>query len=162
MTALAPYYPGIKTIAHDLDIILDTVCYVADVPRTSVISSRKRTKIVDARRAYCYIARKHTRYSFAEIGGIINRDHSTIVYAVKAAEGLLDFNDKIMIDLVKKVKKHLKSISFFKPKPNYDSLPFSSADARKMAQAIQTIERIADKTGRTAIISFEEGRLMTK
>lgn len=53
----------------------------------------------DARKMYCYISRKCTRYSLSKIGEFINRDHTTILHSIKRCEDLMltdkDFRNKV-------------------------------------------------------------------
>jgi len=45
-------------------------------------SKSRRTKHVFARLVYFYIAKNHTSYSSQDIGSEVNRDHSTVHYAM--------------------------------------------------------------------------------
>lgn len=53
----------------------------------SELFARSRVKsVVEARMVVCYIARRCTRMSYPELGRVFNRDHTTIMSAVKSVE----------------------------------------------------------------------------
>jgi hypothetical protein len=57
------------------------------------VKSRLR-HLVEARHIYCLIARKHTEYSLAEIGKVINRDHACVLHSIRRANEFLIYDRK--------------------------------------------------------------------
>jgi len=55
--------------------------------------SRKRDTI-DARHIYCDVARQLDTFSYAEIGKVIHRDHSSVIHSCKRSEELKEFDKK--------------------------------------------------------------------
>jgi|TARA_B110000090_G_C13287525_1_gene410618 hypothetical protein len=47
----------------------------------------------DARKVYSYIARRCTRYTYSQIGKIINRTHASILYANNQANELMETDE---------------------------------------------------------------------
>lgn len=58
----------------------------------SISTKSKEHHLADARRIYCYLARKLTTYSYREIGEVINRDYSTVIYLINKTEELIEFD----------------------------------------------------------------------
>lgn len=69
--------------------ILKYICEVDEVGVFDVKGKRRFTKLITARREFCYIARRITNKSLAEIGGEINRDHATALHHVRKSENWL-------------------------------------------------------------------------
>lgn len=68
---------------HSLYDILTYVSYHSGVP-IDVLKSRTRTRdIVILRQYYCAKANELTKNSLGKIGKLINRDHATVIYAIK-------------------------------------------------------------------------------
>ena len=78
------------TIQHLLDA---TTHYFG--MKVSDLQGKKRTKSVVFPRQVCmYLARKHTRYSLAEIGGYFGgRDHTTVLHAVRVITAQMGDSD---------------------------------------------------------------------
>ena len=66
-----------------LEKILQKVIQVTGISEESLQSSTRDRPIVEARQAYMIIARKLTKHSKREITKLINKDHSTLNYALK-------------------------------------------------------------------------------
>ena len=75
-----------------INSIVSAVVKVTGVEFNKVQSSSRRRNFVNARHLFCYFARKRTKLSFQEIGGIINRDHATIIHSVRNVEDLLSYD----------------------------------------------------------------------
>lgn len=50
-----------------------------------ILSARRDRGIVRARQALCYILRERLNWTLGEIGNFVNRDHTTVLYAVRQA-----------------------------------------------------------------------------
>lgn len=58
-----------------------------DVSMHDMISARRDRRTAVARHAAMYLARKLTRYSLPQIARCFDRDHTTVLTAIKACEG---------------------------------------------------------------------------
>lgn len=72
------------------DTIFTAIEQVFPVTRADIIGPRRRRSEAEGRHLFCWILHTHGRMSLGQIGGIINRDHSGIRYAVDAAQNLYD------------------------------------------------------------------------
>lgn len=88
-------YPGlgIKTSGkiQILENMLDEVCNYYGVDKSEVTSETRRKRIKDVRYIFIIYAYTYTTFSYEDIGGIVNRDHSTAIYASKSYN-----NDSVM------------------------------------------------------------------
>ena len=55
--------------------------------------TRKR-HIVDARRIFFYLARKHTRFSLSVLGGYFNLDHATALHGIRSAKDFIKTDEE--------------------------------------------------------------------
>jgi chromosomal replication initiator protein len=68
--------------------LLETAAQTFEVPRTALLGRSQRRHIVYARQALAWALRQtHPELSLAAIGDLLGgRDHTTIIWAVEAAE----------------------------------------------------------------------------
>lgn len=76
-------------------------CQIYDVTPDQVISQNRKQHIVYARHLFCYLCRKHLKMTFAGIGYIVHRDHSSIINAVNVYTDLIRY-DRISTEHYKK------------------------------------------------------------
>jgi chromosomal replication initiation ATPase DnaA len=69
---------------------------------------RQAREVTTARQVYCFVARKMTGCSLCEIGRVINRDHSTVLYSIRIVQGYVDVADGNIIDVIGRIKFPLK------------------------------------------------------
>ncbi|MBD3197996.1 MAG: DUF4406 domain-containing protein [Candidatus Lokiarchaeota archaeon] len=80
------------------DDILQHISEKLRIETKKIISvSRKRT-YRDARFVFCYLAKKYTKLSLEKIGLYINRDHSSVIHALKQCDNIYD------VELQQKIK----------------------------------------------------------
>ncbi|WP_456369816.1 chromosomal replication initiator protein DnaA [Thermodesulfatator atlanticus] len=72
-----------KTPALTKDFIVDLVCKHFRVSREELFSRKREKKIAFPRQVAMYLCRRFTDESLQSIGKLFNRDHATVVYAVK-------------------------------------------------------------------------------
>lgn len=67
--------------ASKIDYILDAVTEVTGVSKFDMLSNRRKKEYAYARHMAMYVARETTQYSLVQIGHMMNRDHTTVIYA---------------------------------------------------------------------------------
>jgi chromosomal replication initiator protein len=70
--------------------IQDAVCAVSEISREELLSSRRSPRVAHARQLAMYLARALTPMSLTEIARGFDRDHTTVMHAVRAVEGRLE------------------------------------------------------------------------
>ena len=68
----------------NIDRIQRTVAERYDIRMSEMLGRGRPKAIAEARQVAMYLTRKHTAKSLADIGSMYNRDHSTVLYAIKA------------------------------------------------------------------------------
>ena len=76
--------------APTLEAIQDAVCAVDGLTREELLSPRRSTRIARSRQLAMYVARELTSLSLAEIARGFNRDHSTVLYAIRTVSSRLE------------------------------------------------------------------------
>jgi chromosomal replication initiator protein len=70
--------------------IQDAVCAVCGLGREDLLSHRRSAKVSQARQLAMYLARELTTMSLAEIARAFDRDHTTVIHALRAVDGRLE------------------------------------------------------------------------
>lgn len=70
-----------------LDGIIDAVALTSGVSREQILSGRRTAAVVAARQLAMYLAREMTELSLAQIARAFQRDHTTVLHAVRVVEG---------------------------------------------------------------------------
>lgn len=85
--------PKHETITKET--VIDAVCDHFKIDHDSLQKNTKKREIVVARQVSMYLCKKLTKDSLATIGKYLgNRNHSTVVYACRAIEGLIETDAK--------------------------------------------------------------------
>lgn len=77
---------GTSTNRIRREIILHTVTNYYGLTIKDISSRSREGDIRKARQIYCALTKKHTEFSFREIGEKIDRDHSTVMHSCKVIE----------------------------------------------------------------------------
>jgi chromosomal replication initiator protein len=88
-------YPGLSYNIYDANSAMKAVSQVFDISEKEIKSRSRKRNIADARFIYCYITKKKLHYTLNAIGSTINRDHSSVIHAIKMATILGDQNVRI-------------------------------------------------------------------
>lgn len=66
-----------------VDIILEEACNMMNVSVTDAISKTRKYDMCIARALFITYCRKHSIATLSDIGKAVNRDHSTVIHALK-------------------------------------------------------------------------------
>ena len=81
-----------------VNLLID-ICKVTGISVDGVLKKNRSGEFVIARQLYCYYARL-MGFGLAEIGMIINRDHSTVLYSINKVNELIQVKDKKMMNYI--------------------------------------------------------------
>lgn len=98
-----PFRISIVPKGNDITLqeIMIIVCRVYEVSETLIKGKSRESNIVDARHAFCFIARKSKLYSYKVIGDWLGvSGHTTILRACKKVKRLLEANDGKTMQLI--------------------------------------------------------------
>jgi hypothetical protein len=73
--------------------IIDEVCELRNIDRLDLLSKRRTAKLVRVRQEVCYRLRNETMLSTLSIGRLINRDHTSVIYASRSWQASLGGNN---------------------------------------------------------------------
>jgi chromosomal replication initiator protein len=99
----------VSTAKRDLSIeeVKKTVCEFFELSHDQLLANTKKREIAQARQIAMYLSKKHTKYSAVQIGAQIGgKDHTTVLYAGKVIQNLIDTDKgfkKTMHNLEKKL-----------------------------------------------------------
>jgi chromosomal replication initiator protein len=96
--------------APTVDAIQGAVCSVVGVSQTAMLSSRRTAEISRARQIAVYLTRELTSLSLAEIARGFNRDHTTILHAIRTISARLP-TDAALGDTIHRIHELLGTTS---------------------------------------------------
>lgn len=99
-----------RTKKYNQAIILEAIEKVTGVTFEQLHMHKRTINLVTARQIYCYQMRDKLPWSLKEIGISINRDHTTVIYAVEAYHNLYETDDKF-IETANKIENELDVLS---------------------------------------------------
>jgi hypothetical protein len=70
-------------------LVATEACKFFELPRRELVGRRQTKGVTLARQTVMYLARQYTGLSMPEIGRRLNRDHTTVLHAIRKVEGLL-------------------------------------------------------------------------
>ena len=76
--------------APSVQAIQDAVCSVLGVPRADLLSARRTARVSRARQLAMYLTRELTTLSLAQIAREFDRDHTTVLHAVRTVSKRLE------------------------------------------------------------------------
>jgi chromosomal replication initiator protein len=86
-------------LAPTIQAVQDAVCAVLHLSRDDLLSPSRAPRITRGRHLAMYLARDVTGLSLARIAGAFNRDHSTVIHAIRRVEASLEPGTEIHRDL---------------------------------------------------------------
>lgn len=69
-----------------VSFVIDTAARVLDLDRNMILSDRRDREAAWPRQIVMSLARKYTNQTVTQIGRILNRDHSTVCFAISTCE----------------------------------------------------------------------------
>jgi len=79
--------------------ILTTVSNFYEIPADLIKSKTRKDEVVHARQVYMYLSKKYTNLSLSQISMVCNRDHSTVIHAIKVIKDQIYIDKEIMAEI---------------------------------------------------------------
>tara|TARA_R110000824_G_scaffold380565_1_gene572996 strand:+ start:512 stop:886 length:375 start_codon:yes stop_codon:yes gene_type:complete len=97
-------FVGLEAKDHQSNInsIINSITKITGIEMSKLQSPSRKREIVDARHLFCYFAKKQSKLSCQAIGDIINRNHASVIHAVKKVTQLKQ-TDREFKELVPKI-----------------------------------------------------------
>lgn len=83
---------------------------VFQLTKKDLLFGTRKYSIIGARQSLAYLAKKYTTMTFNEIGRKLNKNHTTIIYAVKKIQDLLDVNDGFISERIENCINEINQI----------------------------------------------------
>lgn len=83
-----------KPIVNPINDLKNRICMVYDIAFRDLKSKDVNRFKAEARHVFFFVIKKTTNMSLEQIGKILNRDHSSVIYGIKKVNNYLDINDK--------------------------------------------------------------------
>lgn len=80
-----------KTLATVRKIVASVVHHFG-VPEELIFSSKRTARVAEARQVAMTLVRRNTDFSLMEVGSIFNRDHGTVIHAMRAVDHRAEIN----------------------------------------------------------------------
>jgi chromosomal replication initiator protein len=99
----------VNTAKRDISIdeVKKTVCDFFELSHEKLLSNTKKREIAQARQIAMYLSKNHTKYSAVQIGTQIGgKDHTTVLYACKVIQNLID-TDKMFRKTMQNLERKL-------------------------------------------------------
>ena len=90
-------------------LIISQVCKFYSVDETVMRGTLKNKSTTEARQVAIYLIRKLTTLSLPDIGAEFNRDHSTILYAIRKVESALKKGDMTLQNNIRDITANINS-----------------------------------------------------
>lgn len=93
-----------------VEIIIDTACRFWGISREEIFSNSRKKNLSLFRQVIIYCLKKIAQKSFKEIGNILKKEHSTVIYHLKSIEKKLAQNTEIRMKLeflIKEIKNEI-------------------------------------------------------
>ena len=125
----------------NLKDFLNSYVIANNINREEFISSSRKREIVDSRMIYFVVARNLGGYTLSELGKSVNRDHATVMYAIRNYDHLSSYDESM------KHKYYKASIIFrtLEYKPNAERIGLIDTlfeTNRKLRQRIAELEEL--------------------
>ena len=82
------------------------------INRYELNKHNRQRDIVILRHELMFLIRKHTKLSVEKIGKMFDKNHATVVHAIKNIEAYKHFKDKIYLDTISRYKEELKCLNY--------------------------------------------------
>ena len=89
MTISTYLFPALD-VKFDRDVM--AIANQCGVSYFEVVGKSRKTGLIIARQASCYVLKRFRNLSYPKIGSIMNMDHSTVIYAVRT------FQDDLLVN----------------------------------------------------------------
>lgn len=89
---IKPYEP--PQFDLEMNELLTIVSKVTNITKREILGDSRKREIIQARGLFCYMAVKNLKKMKITAGRFLNRDHTTIINAVKKYDGYIEMNVK--------------------------------------------------------------------
>ena len=107
--AIADMYNKEGSALPTPSLIIGQVCKFYSVDEQTLLGTQRSKGVVEARQVAAYLVRKLTNLSLPDIGKEFNKDHATIMYAIKKVEAALKAGDENLNNHIRDITSNINS-----------------------------------------------------
>jgi chromosomal replication initiator protein len=97
----------IKSSVQTYQSVIETVASAFGVKSEDIVGNKREKSVSNARQVAMYIFRQELDYSFAAIGSIFDKNHSTVMYAVEKISARINSNEEVLLQSIGSIKNNL-------------------------------------------------------
>lgn len=97
----------IKSNVQNYQSVINSVASIFGVQSEDIIGNKREKSVSNARQVAMYIFRKEMDYSFAAIGNIFDKNHSTVMYAVEKVSARINSKEEGLLQSIGNIKSNL-------------------------------------------------------
>ena len=101
-----PYEP--PKFDMEMNDLLTIVSKATNITKREILGNSRKREIIQARGLFCYMAVRNLKKMTTTTGRFLNRDHSTIINAVKNYDGYIEMNVKPEVKFYETAVAHLE------------------------------------------------------
>jgi Bacterial dnaA protein helix-turn-helix len=117
------------------ELVIETCADVFGVTILDILSKKRNREIVNARHCIIFILRNKYRLSYSEIGRLMNRDHTSIMYAIDVFEKYMANDD----DIRESFNKVYDKLGYYKNTPHTRIVIHFKKDNDKIHRIVRSI-----------------------
>jgi chromosomal replication initiator protein len=97
----------IKSNVQNYQSVIETVATTFGIESSDLVGTKRDKNVSNARQVAMYIFRQEMDYSFAAIGNIFEKNHSTVMYAVEKVSARVQRNEESLVQSIGNIKNSL-------------------------------------------------------
>ncbi len=97
----------IKSNVQNYQSVIETVASEFGIQSSDLVGTKRDKSVSNARQIAMYIFRQEMDYSFAAIGNIFDKNHSTVMYAVEKVSSRVQRNEENLLQTIGNIKNNL-------------------------------------------------------
>lgn len=101
-----PYEP--PKFDMEMNDLLTIVSKATNITKREILGNSRKREIIQARGLFCFMAVRNLKKMTTTTGRFLNRDHSTIINAVKNYDGYIEMNVKPEVKFYETAVAHLE------------------------------------------------------
>ena len=97
----------LKSNVQNYQSVIETVANIFGVQTEDIVGNKREKSVSNARQVAMYIFRQEMNYSFAAIGNIFDKNHSTVMYAVEKVSARVQNQEEALLQAIGGIKNSL-------------------------------------------------------
>lgn len=105
-----------------INLLREAVCKHYNISVEDFDDRRRFREVVDAKRMFCFFARKHFKKTYKSIADLLNSHHATVIHHEKKMKDYLSFDKEEMVKYLKIRDMMFSEETYIDAQDEYDCL----------------------------------------